>query len=149
MVHPRFLPAFVCMYVWSSRLGWALNRTKYFFPVPVRAFEIVARMYVCMYGHCLQQRMDQPVVSSTGNMFLPLSPFAPENCSRETRSAVPSRVSLLIGHTRAAYGMHELLIILNKSEILYRRCRRSSRECTQNLASPVSASIMCQICMYA
>ena len=40
---------------------------------------------------------------------IPLSPFAPENFSRETGSAVPSRVSLLILHTQAENGKSNLV----------------------------------------
>ena len=44
----------------------------------------------------------------------PLSPFAPENLSRETGSAVPSRVSLLISIIR--------LNLVHKSIVLVKRC---------------------------
>ena len=46
------------------------------------------------------------VVSLTGKMEISLSPFAPENLSRDVGSAVLSRVSPLILHTRAESGAY-------------------------------------------
>ena len=50
-------------------------------------------------------------VSLTGKMIFSLSPFAPENWSSKTGSAVPSRVSLLISILRLnmvlTYGITE------------------------------------------
>ena len=66
-------------------------------------------MYVCMYGHACSKSMDRPgkvVNPARGQlnreMNISLSAFAPENLawSRETGSAVPSRVSLLISILR-------------------------------------------------
>ena len=46
------------------------------------------------------------MVSSKGKMNIPLYPYVPESWSRETCSAVPSRVSLLILRTQAESGAY-------------------------------------------
>ena len=46
----------------------------------------------------------QLVVSCTGKMSIPLSPFAPENVASETGSAVPSRVGQLTLQTQVESG---------------------------------------------
>ena len=66
-------------------------------------------MYVCVYGHHILQIMDQPgKVANPARGQLKLIFPCPRAClriwSRETGSAVPSRVSLLILHTQAESG---------------------------------------------
>ena len=64
-------------------------------------------MYVCMYGHHIQQSMDQPgkvANPARGQLNREIIFPYPRAClriwSRETSSAVPSRVSLLISILR-------------------------------------------------
>ena len=73
--------------------------------VPIDGQSAIYNM-MTMYGHTYSKSMDQPgkvTIPARGqlnrkNEYFPLSAFfVPENfCSRETGSAVPSRVSLLI-----------------------------------------------------
>ena len=60
-------------------------------------------MYVCMYGHHIKQSMNQPIEVANPargqlnrEMCIPLSPCVLRLWPRETGSAVPSRVNLLI-----------------------------------------------------
>ena len=64
-------------------------------------------MHVCMYGHHIQQSMDQTgkVANSARGQLNRVNNFAcPRTCqriwSRKTGSAVPSRVSLLMSTLR-------------------------------------------------
>ena len=72
-------------------------------------------MYVCMYGHHLKWSMDRPgkVVNPArdqlngGKQSFPVIPRSHLRIwSRETGSAVPSRVGLLILHTQAESGAY-------------------------------------------
>ena len=107
-----------------------LNREKCFFPVPVRALRIWSRetgsavpsrvsplilhtqaksdSLICMYSHHREQSMDQPgSVANPArsqlnreNVIFPCPSSSLRIWSRETGSAVPSRVSLLISILR-------------------------------------------------
>ena len=85
----------ICMYVWSTLSA------EYDMDQP----DVVART-CCMFTHIVRvwiNRVRLPVlhvVSCTGKMNISLSAFVPEIWSRETGSAVPSRVSLLISILR-------------------------------------------------
>ena len=68
-------------------------------------------MYVCMYGYHLEQSMDQPgkvtnpargQLNRQNEHFFPCPRSRLRNKSRESCSAVTSRVSLLILHTSQA-----------------------------------------------
>ena len=80
--------------VWDAQKG--LNAFRVFFKSCVQMLQqccVVVITYMAEY-------LDQPgkicqscSVSETGKVSISLSPFAPENWSRETGSDVPSRVS--------------------------------------------------------
>ena len=71
-------------------------------------------MYVCMYGHHMQQSMDQPGKVANpargqlhrGRLILTCPRSRLRIWSPETGSPVPSRVSLLIPHTQAEFGVY-------------------------------------------
>ena len=69
-------------------------------------------MYVCMiitYSRVWINRVRLLillVVSWTGKMNIPLSPYVPDNLVSRDGSAVPSRVSLLVLHTQAESGAY-------------------------------------------
>ena len=84
----------------------AFSRDSSRFPCRPSLPSTAESTYLCMvstFSKVWINRARLPIlhVVSRGNMFFSLSPFAPWNFVSRERSAVPSRVSPLILHTRA------------------------------------------------